>query len=164
MIVIGVMGGGTGSSKTLEDAYQLGRLIAEQGWVLLNGGRNAGVMEASAQGAKQAGGLTVGVLPDAGPEHASAFIDIPVCTGMGSARNAINVLSSRVVVACAGGMGTISEVALAIKSQRPVVLLNFDPGHAITQNASPALLTCVKTPEQAIEKIKLCLNGVPWAP
>lgn len=159
MVIIGVMGGGRALPKTMEDAHELGKLIALEGWVLLNGGRKAGVMDASAKGAKSEGGLTVGILPDTHKKRLSPYIDIPILTGMGAARNWINVLSSQVVVACPGSSGTLSEVALAINSQRPVVFLGWDPGPAITKLAPKGSLAFVETPEQAIEKIKLFLDG-----
>lgn len=85
-------------------------------------------MEHAARGARDGGGLTLGILPGNDPDQASTSIDLAVATGMGNARNAINVLSSDAVVACAGGTGTISEVALALKSGKLVVALGFDPG------------------------------------
>ena len=126
--IIGVMGGGSASERDIEQAYELGRSIAENGWILLNGGRRAGIMAASAQGAAEAGGLTVGILPDDNKRQMADHIQIPILTGMGSARNCINVLSSDVVVACPGGAGTISEIALGLKHGKAVILLNFDPG------------------------------------
>lgn len=123
--IIGVMGGGTASARAEQAAYKLGELIARQGWILLNGGRNAGIMAASAKGAADAGGITVGILPDAHATDTCPHIQIPIYTGMGGARNAINVLSSRVVVACPGGAGTLSEIALAIKHGKPVILMDF---------------------------------------
>jgi len=71
---IGVMGGGAGSPESIEKAYKLGKLIADFGWVLLNGGRNAGIMDASAKGAKENGGLTVGILPDKDDHRASEYV------------------------------------------------------------------------------------------
>ena len=118
-VVIGVMGGGSVSAAQAEDAYELGRLIAREGWVLLNGGRQAGVMDAAAKGAAENGGITLGILPDETGADLSPHIQIPVLTGMGSGRNVINVLTSHVVVACAGGAGTLSEIALALKHDRP---------------------------------------------
>ncbi len=124
-LIIGVMGGGKVAAAQAAMAYQLGRCIAREGWVLLNGGLAAGVMEASARGAREAGGITVGVLPGADTADASPHVLIPIITGMGSARNAINVLSSDVVIALPGGAGTLSEVALALKFGKPLVLLGF---------------------------------------
>lgn len=123
--VIGVMGAGEGAApRDVELAERLGELVAQRGWVLLTGGRDAGVMGAAARGAKRVpGSLTVGILPDASG-GASPHVDVAIVTGLGNARNAVNVLSSDVVVACgAGGAGTASEVALALKSGRPVVLV-----------------------------------------
>ncbi|HEX2249775.1 MAG TPA: hypothetical protein VHH32_05465 [Gemmatimonadales bacterium] len=123
--VIGVMGASAPSPSALAAAAELGKLIAERGWVLLTGGRSAGVMGAACAGAKQvSGSLTVGILPGAAGGEAED-LDIAVFTGMGEARNAINVLTSDVVVACGvEGAGTISEIALAMKAEKPVVLLN----------------------------------------
>ena len=152
--IIGVMGGGRAEAQTLDAAYRLGKLIAREGWVLLNGGRAAGVMEASARGASEEGGLTIGILPDDRPGRASEYIDIPILTGIGDARNYINVLSSDVVVACPGRAGTLSEIALALKNRRKVILLNFDPGPAFASYAEEGLLFQVETPEEAIAKIR----------
>ncbi len=148
--IVGVMGGGTATRQDRDAAYRLGQLIAREGWVLLNGGRAAGIMEASARGAREAGGLTVGVLPDADHAGMSAYIDVPILTGMGSARNAINVLSSDVVIACPGGPGTISEIALALKSRRPVILLAFDIGPLFADYRAAGHLHSADTPEDAI--------------
>jgi uncharacterized protein (TIGR00725 family) len=123
--VIGVMGAGeSASGPDIALAEQLGELIAKQGWVLLSGARPAGVMAAANRGAKRVpGSLTIGILPDESGPVADG-VDVAVFTGMGNARNAINVLSSDVIVACgAGGPGTASEVALALKCGKPVVLL-----------------------------------------
>ncbi|MGB3199808.1 MAG: TIGR00725 family protein [Nodosilinea sp.] len=123
-IIIGVMGpGATASPPQLALAYDLGRAIASAGWVVLTGGRAAGVMAAACQGAQAAGGLTVGILPSADGADMSAAVDIPILTGLGNARNVVNVLSSRVVVACGLGPGTAAEIALALKAQRPVILM-----------------------------------------
>jgi uncharacterized protein (TIGR00725 family) len=123
--VIGVMGAAAPSPEALVAAENLGKLIAERGWVLLTGGRSAGVMAAACAGAKQVpGSLTVGILPGAVGGEA-ADLDIAVFTGMGEARNVINVLTSDVVVACGvESAGTISEIALAIKAEKPVILLH----------------------------------------
>nr|MBN1229766.1 TIGR00725 family protein [Anaerolineae bacterium] len=148
--IVGVMGGGSVTSSVMEDAFRLGELIAERGWVLLNGGRSTGVMEASARGASSKGGLVVGVLPNSSREGASEYLDICIVTGMGNARNAINVLSSDVVIACAGGMGTISEIALAIKSGVPVIALGMDTGNLFSSARGAGLLHSAASPQEAI--------------
>jgi omega-amidase len=128
--LIGVMGAGEGASpRDLSLAEELGRAIARQGWGLLTGGRPSGVMAAASRGAMAVDGhLVVGVLPDDGAgarrEGATAELDVALFTGLGQARNVINVLSSDVVVVCgAGGPGTVSEAAQALKAARPLVLL-----------------------------------------
>ena len=123
-IVVGVMGPGKDAGvEVLDAAFELGRLIAQEGWILLTGGRDAGVMDAAMRGAKEAGGTTVGILPGADASGASAEVDIAIITGMGQARNNINALSSRVVIACGMGAGTAAEVALALKARKKVILL-----------------------------------------
>lgn len=151
-LIIGVMGGGTAESVDIDNAYKLGALIAENNWILLNGGRNAGIMEASARGATDKGGLTIGILPDDNCSKMSDYIQIPILTGMGNARNSINVLSSNVVVACPGGAGTISEVALALKTGKNVICLNFHIGNIFCKHNE--LIHYAKTPEEIIDIIK----------
>lgn len=114
------MGPGACSPETAVLAEDVGRRIAAAGAVLICGGRG-GVMEAAARGASEAGGTVVGILPSDDEATASPFVTIPIITGMGNARNAINVLSSHAVIAIAGGAGTLSEIALAAKVGRPVV-------------------------------------------
>ncbi|CAB5079813.1 predicted Rossmann fold nucleotide-binding protein [Olavius algarvensis associated proteobacterium Delta 3] len=157
-IIIGVMGGGQVAETDRGWAFRLGQLIAQHGWVLLNGGRNCGIMDASAKGAKSAGGLTIGILPDDNTAGVSDYIDIPIPTGMGSARNAINVLSSDIVVACSGGAGTVSEIALALKAGKTVVLLNMDPGSVWEAYRQKGLLVDARDPEHAIELIRVRLG------
>ena len=150
-IIVGVMGGGSADPEAIDVARRLGKLIAKQGWTLLNGGRNSGVMEASAKGAREMGGTTIGILPDADRRHVSRYIDIPIVTGMGQARNVINVLSSDVIIACSGGAGTLSEIALAIKSKKPVILLGYSKEINIEVSASPGLLHHADSPDSAVE-------------
>ena len=153
-LIIGVMGGGNASEADFQTAYELGALIAKQGWLLLNGGRSAGIMEASAKGARDHGGITVGILPDETAHRASRYIQIPILTGIGDARNYINVLTSNIVVACPGGAGTISEIALALKNNKQVILMNFDTGAVFDGYQGKGLLFSVDTPDEVIEKIK----------
>lgn len=151
------MGGGkTASPEDCKAAYRLGALIAREGWLLLNGGRPAGIMEASARGARENGGLTIGILPGLSSSSASSYIDIPIVTGMGDGRNYINVLSSDIVVALPGKAGTVSEVALALKSSKEVILLNFNMGELFNLYIKKGLLHSAATPEEAILTIKKC--------
>lgn len=115
--------GATASDKEL--AFELGKAVAESGLVVLTGGRASGVMEATMKGAKSARGTTIGILPSGNGNDKSEFVDIAIKTGMGSARNNINILTADVVVAIGIGPGTASEISLAIKAAKPVVLLNL---------------------------------------
>jgi omega-amidase len=133
--LIGVMGAGEGADPVaLQLAEDLGTAIARRGWGLLTGGRPCGVMAAACRGAMAVEGhLVVGVLPGdggdpvSGPEPTAA-LDVALFTGMGQARNVVNVLSSSAVVVCgAGGPGTVSEAAHAIKAGRPLFLLATPP-------------------------------------
>lgn len=148
--IVGVMGSGhriTEAERTA--AHHLGALIASRGWVLLTGGSGAGVMDAASQGAHEAGGLVVGVLRSDHGAEASAHLDVAIRTGMGEARNVINVLSSDVVIALPGGAGTLSEIALALKAEKTVIVLGWDPGAALQATREGHLLRA-DTPEDAI--------------
>ncbi|MCS5691917.1 hypothetical protein NZK33_07950 [Cyanobium sp. FGCU-6] len=133
--LIGVMGAGEGAdAQALQLAEELGAAIARRGWGLLTGGRPCGVMAAASRGAMAVDGhLVVGVLPGDGGDRAggaepTAALDVALFTGMGQARNVINVLSSSVVVVCgSGGPGTVSEAAHALRAGRPLVLLATPP-------------------------------------
>lgn len=157
--IIGVMGGGeTASQKDCNLAYHLGRLIAIEGWLLLNGGRSSGVMEASAKGARESGGLTIGILPDTDNKRGSRYIDIPIITGFGDGRNYINILTSNIIVALPGKAGTISEIALALKNRKTTILLNFNISTLFETYKEEGLLKCAQSAEEAIQIIKKELN------
>lgn len=155
-IIIGVMGPGAGATASdLEYAYELGKAIAQEGWVLLTGGRNAGVMDAASKGAHEANGLTVGILPTADTSNLSEAVDIAIITDMGNARNNINVLSSDVIIACGMGAGTASEIALALKQNKTVILLNSDEkSQSFFSNLSRDKVAIAKTPQEAIQITK----------
>ncbi|MBI4600658.1 MAG: TIGR00725 family protein [Planctomycetes bacterium] len=118
------MGASRAGEELLRLAEDVGFLAARRGAAVLTGGLG-GVMEAAARGAKRAGGLTIGILPgaDARQSPPNEFIDVPVFTGLGDARNWVNACSSDALIAIAGGHGTLSEIALGLKLGRPVVLL-----------------------------------------
>ena len=123
--VVGVMGGGEVPQEVAELACELGQALAREGWVVLSGGRNTGVMAAVSEGAARAGGLVVGILPDRDLSRASPHLTVPIRTGLGDGRNILNILSSDVVVALPGGAGTLSEIALALKNRKPLLLLGW---------------------------------------
>ena len=154
------MGGGKiVNAGDYEAARCLGGLIAEEGWILLNGGRASGIMEASARGAKENGGITIGILPGDNQEWASEYIDIPILTGIGFARNFINVLTSEVVVALPGKTGTISEIALALNIGKKVISLKFDLGPLFKKYEEEKQLIYAKQPEEVIDLIKRILKS-----
>jgi len=137
-------------------AYLIGKMIAKEGWILLNGGRPSGVMESSARGAKENGGITVGILPTDQTDWASQYIDIPIVTGMGFARNVINILSSDIIVALPGSAGTISEIALALNHGKKVILFRFDVGLWIKDYQDRGQVFFVDKLEQLRELMRKC--------
>jgi uncharacterized protein (TIGR00725 family) len=125
--IIGIMG--PGENATPEDneiAFELGKAVAEKGWMVLTGGRSFGVMDAAMKGAHEADGLTIGILPTDNAVNSSDNADIKILTGMGSGRNMISVLSSHIIVVIGMAAGTASEVGLALKCNKKVILLNQD--------------------------------------
>lgn len=118
--VVAVIGGGSCAPEEYARAREVGRLLAENGHVVLTGGLG-GVMEAASRGASEAGGLTVAVLPGLIRDEANPYADIVLTSGMREARNILVATSGRVVVAVGGGLGTLSEIAFALKHHIPVV-------------------------------------------
>ncbi len=139
-IIIAVSGGREAEEPVLNDAYLLGREIAARGYVLITGG-GGGVMEAASRGAAGNGGTVVGVLPSERknplPGYPNRYVTIPIYTGMSDARNVILAKAPDVLVALKGGPGTLSEIALARKSEIPVIVLRADGF------AEPAGLGCI---------------------
>ncbi len=144
---IGVMGAGSCSPEVYKIAYEVGLLIAGKGGILICGGRS-GVMEAAAKGAKEGGGITVGILPEDTAEGANRFIDIPIVTGLGNARNNINVLTSQAIIAIQGSYGTLSEIALALKWGTPVIGLGT--WNLVSPIGERIPITVAHTPEEAV--------------
>src|SRR5262245_11125473 len=142
------MGGAECSPRVEELARRVGQLVAERGGIVVCGGRG-GVMEAAARGAKEAGGVTVGILPGASADDANAFIDIPVVTELANARNVVNVLTSQAIIAIHGGYGTLSEIALALRSGIPVV--GLQTWSIVPPGGGAADLIEARTPEEAVD-------------
>ena len=119
--ILAVFGASDASAEEMAVAERVGAVAARAGWVVLTGG-GPGVMEAASRGAVGAGGLTVGILPTDGPGGAypNPWVRLPIYTGSGGARNAFNVLSANLCIAIGGGPGTLSEIALALKSGKTV--------------------------------------------
>lgn len=117
---IAVVGAGACPAPTYELARKLGFEIGKRGWTLVCGGLK-GVMEGAARGCVEAGGITVGILPGLDRKSANPYISIAVPTGLGDGRNLLIIRSSDAVVAVSGGYGTLSEIALALKADKPVI-------------------------------------------
>lgn len=153
--VVAVVGTGEELRPTIDHARQLGELIARECWVVLCGGRDAGVMRAVSEGARAGGGMTIGILPSRSSSVASG-VDVAIFTDLGNARNNVIVLSANVVVACGiQGPGTASEVALALKNKVPVVLLGVEgPARQFVEGLGAERVYHAATPEEAIALIK----------
>lgn len=147
-MLVAVIGAASCDEKVAALAREVGREIARRGAILVCGGRG-GVMEAACQGAKAEGGLTVGILPGVDRREANPYVDVPIVTGLGEARNAVIARTADVVIAIHGGYGTLSEIGLALKMGKPVVGLHtwelWREGQAV-----PAIIPA-NTPVQAVE-------------
>jgi uncharacterized protein (TIGR00725 family) len=142
-MIISVIGAGVCDNEIYGTAMEVGRLIAQEGGVIITGGLG-GVMEAASRGAKEAGGTTVGILPGLSRDEANKYVDIPIVTGLSHARNVVVVRSADAVIAISGEYGTLSEIAIALKLGKPVIGINtWDHVKGITMADSP---------EEAVQK------------
>jgi hypothetical protein len=130
-------------------AEQVGAEIARHGAVLVCGGLT-GVMEAAARGAKSAGGTTLGILPGDAAGDANPFIDIPIATGMGEARNVVLVHTAQAFIAIGGAFGTLSEIALALRAGKPVIGLGTWQLRA-PDGSAPTILSAA-SPAEAVDE------------
>ena len=121
--IIAVIGGGQSSKEEAKLAEEVGRELARQGAILVCGGLG-GVMEAACKGASSQGGITIGILPGDSRQAANPYVQIPIVTGMGYARNIAVVKSAQAVIAVGGNYGTLSEISHALQSGIPVIGLN----------------------------------------
>jgi uncharacterized protein (TIGR00725 family) len=134
---VAVVGASDASGEAYAAAEEVGRLLGERGAVLVCGGRG-GVMEAACKGAREGGATTLGILPGLDRAEANPYVDVAVPTGLGEARNALVVRAADALIAVAGGYGTLSEVALALKAGKPVVGLESFDLDGMAQAGSPA--------------------------
>jgi uncharacterized protein (TIGR00725 family) len=119
---VSVIGAGNATPEGLKLAHELGLELGQGGALVLTGGLG-GVMEASSRGCVEGGGVTVGLLPGPDPGDANPWVQIPIATGLGEARNTLVVRGGEATVAVGGEWGTLSEIALALKMGRKVALL-----------------------------------------
>ena len=154
--MISVIGGANSDSKALELAELVGEAIAKRGAALVCGGLG-GVMEAACKGAKKQGGLTIGLLPTLEKEHANDFIDIAIPTGLGYARNFLVARTGDAVIAISGSAGTLSEMAIAWFSDKPLIALASSGGWASElagkklDNRRNDEVFSATTPEEAVD-------------
>ena len=158
---VAVVGGGRATDEELRLAHALGAALAAAGAVVVCGGLG-GVMEAAARGAREADGLTLGLLPGPDPRAANSWISIPIATGMGEARNALVVRAAEAVVAVGGEWGTLSEVALARKMGVPVGALA--PSRLIEPLGLSALSDVTRAAEWALEAVRMGRGGAGLGP
>lgn len=146
-IRVAVIGGSRPGRAAVEAAFEVGRLIARAGAVVVCGGLG-GVMEAACRGAREEGGLAVGILPGGSPADANPWVDLPIATGLGYTRNALVVMNADAVIAVNGEYGTLSEIAFGKIHGKKVVGL----GTWEVRGVVPAA-----TPEEAV---RLALEGL----
>jgi uncharacterized protein (TIGR00725 family) len=151
---IAVVGAGKATEVEHALAHEVGGAIGRAGAILVCGGLG-GVMEAAARGAREAGGLTIGILPGPSSQAANDWISVPLATGMGEARNALVVRSAEAVIAVGGGWGTLSEIALARKMGLEVATLGTPPG-ALGLPSMPSGADAVRW---ALERAEVCRKG-----
>jgi len=150
-VYIAVIGAGKCSKKLRDQAYEVGAAIAKQGAVLVCGGLK-GVMEGAAHGAKDAGGVTIGIIPGEDRSEANQYCDIVIPTGIGEARNIMVVRTSDAVISLHGKYGTISEMAFSLKLQRPLVSL-------VKWDVFPEVVTVPKPVDAVKKAIKLAKDA-----
>ncbi|MGD2105752.1 MAG: TIGR00725 family protein [Anaerolineae bacterium] len=147
--LVAVIGGSSPTVGEASLAEDVGRLLAEAGAVLICGGRG-GVMEAACRGAKAVGGTTIGILPGRDQRDANPYVDIPIVTGIGEARNAIIAHTAEVAIAVGGSYGTLSEIAYVLGLGKPLIGLRTwvveREGH------SAASIVRVETATDAVEE------------
>lgn len=151
---VSVIGSGACDAATFATARILGGLLAGRGLQIVCGGLG-GVMAAACQGARQAGGTTIGILPGDDPDEANPYVDVIIVTGLGIARNVLVVRNGDVVVAVAGEAGTLSEIGIALKLNKPVVALGH---YASLPGVIPAA-----TPDQAAALLDSLAGGANGA-
>jgi len=149
---IAVIGGGEPSPEEAKLAEEVGRELARQGVILVCGGLG-GVMEAACRGASSEGGVTIGILPGDNPRTANPYVQIPIVTGIGYARNVAVVKSAQAVIAIGGSYGTLSEIAYARQSDIPVIGLNT---WSLSRNGQ--LDKSIIPAQNAAEAVNIALN------
>jgi len=146
---IAVIGGSECSPQEAKLAEEVGRELARQGVILVCGGLG-GIMKAACKGASSQGGVTVGILPGGNRQAANPYVQIPIVTNLGEARNVVVVKSAEAVIAIGGGYGTLSEIGHALRNGIPVIGLNT---WSLSRDGQPDnSITLVQNPAEAVSK------------
>jgi hypothetical protein len=154
-----------GDSEEIEEnnriAYEIGCYIAAKGWVLITGGRE-GVMTAASKGAMKNGGLSVSLLPGGNINEGNPFSSVTIATGIGYARNSMNVLSADIVVVVGGGSGTLSEIAYAWAYNKPIIACEFAEGWSrrIANQSIDNRRNDVVIGVRSMDDLKKCLENI----
>ncbi|MEW6534150.1 MAG: TIGR00725 family protein [Candidatus Auribacterota bacterium] len=122
-----VIGGRDASAEQIEIGYQIGSEIALRGFVTISGGKS-GVMQAVSRGAADHGGIVIGILPGTEFDEANEYCSVVIPTGIGYARNLVNVLSGDLIISIGGATGTLSELAYAWQYRKKIVACSFTGG------------------------------------
>lgn len=133
---VAVIGGSRAGRQALDTALEVGRLIARSGGVVVCGGLG-GVMEAASRGAREEGGLVIGILPGGSGADANPWVDVPVATGLGYTRNALVVMNADAVIAVDGEYGTLSEIAYGLIHGKKVIGLGTWDVKGVIAAATP---------------------------
>lgn len=143
---IAIIGSGTGSKSICKTAYDIGLLLAQHGYEIVCGGLG-GAMEAACKGSYDGNGVSIGILPGAELTAANPFVTVPIATGLGNMRNALVVGNAAAVIAVDGEWGTLSEIALAMKTGKTVISIgrwnNLD-GVIPVASAKEAIATVIR--------------------
>ena len=147
--IIAVVGGSVPTKEEEATAEAVGRALAESGAVLICGGLG-GVMEAACRGASSEGGVTIGILPGDSRQAANPYVQVPIVTGIGYARNVAVVKSAQAVIAIGGSYGTLSEIGHALQGGIPVISLNT---WSLVKNGQPDnSIIHAQNPVEAVDK------------
>ena len=147
---ISVFGGRNITSEVYENSVEIGRLLAQEGFLIFCGG-GKGVMEAISKGVSEAGGTVIGILKGKELEEGNDYLTIPIATGMDIARNAVLAYNCDAAIAISGQYGTMSEIAYAFQLDKPVIgYKTWDINHVIQ----------AESPEDVISKLKKILKHV----
>ncbi len=151
VLKISVIGGNQCNTEVSRLAYEVGKEIANNRALLVCGGLG-GVMEAACKGAKEAGGITIGILPGEDEKSANSYVDIKIPTGLGYARNVLVVKTGHAVIAIDGSTGTLSEIAHALNYNKPVIgLFTWNLEKCYDSTGKPLKILSADSPDAAVQ-------------